>query len=245
MEHEWCRFCTAKCKKVVTKCPSEESEEKMNKILEMGEQKKSQNKSPDMVFEVKLEFKPIVSEMCTLEEINRYFSQKSPGDIIQGTLGNQFGVRYMSHDLESVKVQLIFKDSEVKQLFDNYEDTTPGTSGTPFGVRYINHTSETVTIQLVSKSFFDWYKVVMIPAMYVGKPQSIAYIHFSLVELPEPVCDIHANADKAWANSSGYSDVPQLVDIADEDLNWVNDLDQEIQINLYKKLCEIGVPYLV
>lgn len=135
-ELEVCRYCDWSRRRVVTRCPMEEKE-KMNKILEMGESKKCQNESPNTIFELK--FKPIVSEMCTLEEINRYFSQKTPGTLIQGTLGNQFGVRYISHTSESVKVQLVFKEFNTKPNFDDYRLVmVPNMCfGKPYNIAYI------------------------------------------------------------------------------------------------------------
>ncbi len=219
----------------------------MNKILEMGE-----SKQPDMIFELK--FKPIVSEICTLEEINRYFSQKDSGDIIQCTLGNQFGVRYISHTSESVKVQLVFDESNTKPNFDEY-------------------------------------RLVMVPFMYVGKPQNIAHIHFSLVESSVPAGNVHVNKtlemgndkpkhyltfkehvdkiracreknslheishrrcskgiqmnSKIFIKNTPKTVAPELVDITDTDFEWIEELDDDTRIKIYRKLCDLGVPYLV
>ena len=218
----------------------------MNKILEMGESKKHQNEQPDMTFELK--FKPMVSEICTFEEINRYFSQKDSGDIIQGTLGNQFGVRYISHTSESVKVQLVFDESNTKPNFDEY-------------------------------------RLVMVPFMYVGKPQNIAYFQFTLLESSVPACKVHVNntlemggkpkrymtfkdhlekirarhdkniyhrcskgiqmnADKFIKNAPKPVE-PELVDITDPDFEWIEELDDDTRIKIYRKLFDLGVPYLV
>lgn len=250
-ELEVCRYCNWPRRRVVTQCPMEEKE-KMDKILEMGELKKHQNEQPDMTFELK--FKPIVSEICTLEEINRYFSQKDSGDIIQVTLGNQFGVRYISHTSESVKVQLVFDESNTKPNFDEY-------------------------------------RLVMIPFMYVGKPQNIAHIHFSLVESSVPDCNAQVNKTletgngnkkhyltfkehvekiracreknslheishrrcskgiqmnaKIFIKNTPKSVAPELVDITDPDFEWIEELDDDTRIKIYCKLCDLGVPYLV
>ena len=250
-ELEVCRYCDWPHRRVVTRCPMEEKE-KMNKILKMGESKRHQNEQLDMLFELK--FKPIVSEMCTFEEIERYFSQKCPGDIIQGTLGNQFGVRYVSHTSESVKVQLVFDEFSTKPNFDDY-------------------------------------KLVMIPFMYNGKPQTIAFIQFCLLESSASACadkekmnttlemgngnkkhymtfkehiekirgchekNIHEKCHRCskgimmnantFLKNTPKPVAPELVDITDTDFEWIEELDDDTRIKMYRKLCDLGVPYLV
>ena len=55
---------------------------------------------------------------------------------------------------------------------------------------------------------------------------------------------IQMNADKFIKNTP-KSVTPELVDITDTDFEWIEELDDDTRIKIYRKLCDLGVPYLV
>lgn len=55
---------------------------------------------------------------------------------------------------------------------------------------------------------------------------------------------IQMNADKFIKNVPKPV-TPELVDITDTDFEWIEELDDDTRIKIYRKLCDLGVPYLV
>jgi hypothetical protein len=55
---------------------------------------------------------------------------------------------------------------------------------------------------------------------------------------------IQMNADKFIKNVPKPV-TPELVDITDTDFEWIEELDDDTRIKMFRKLCDLGVQYLV
>jgi hypothetical protein len=55
---------------------------------------------------------------------------------------------------------------------------------------------------------------------------------------------IQMNADKFIKNAPKPVE-PELVDITDPDFEWIEELDDDTRIKMFRKLCDLGVQYLV
>lgn len=207
-------------------------------------------------------YKTFATSTCPVEAFAEYFSKYKNGDCMQGSALTAFTVIMRDCDDEGIRFEICAKNQEMFNVAE-YKIVM-----IPYMNRRIPNKIDDVEFVRVRRTF-EHVREVQKPefskeaeewaAGMVNRMQLASMNRNNLLinadqHVPTPkVCMSEIqNQDISMqlrpVNFNSFALIPPdsvLVDPTNLDVSWVEELDEEVQKNLYLKLCELGINYLV